>query len=293
MLYEMLAGRRPFAADSVFATMAAVCDAEPAPIEASPELRRLSRSACASGQRSDIGVMGTSIGAGEGCRCAHEAEPVDRRPSVCRDWGAGARRHRRRPGRRHHQRAIDSRGPEGHRANIHVRLQHQAQDVRGMARRWVSITFEGQCAQFENRIRVTAHLIAASDGTQLWSKRYDRELTDVFEIQGEISNAIATELKLSLTNRPIVKATYLALPQVRSRSPGTSLLFPLRSRRASRRLWQASKVHLNRPRICRGARRRSALLLGSDGGGDGGPAGNDAPIGRRCAPGASESIRRL
>ena len=39
----------------------------------------------------------------------------------------------------------------------------------------------------------------------MWSKRYDRELTDVFEIQDEISNAIAIELKVSLTSRPLVK----------------------------------------------------------------------------------------
>jgi Tfp pilus assembly protein PilF len=52
---------------------------------------------------------------------------------------------------------------------------------------------------------VTVRLIAAVDGTQLWSKRYDRDLTDVFEIQDEISNAIAMELKVSLTSRPLVK----------------------------------------------------------------------------------------
>jgi tetratricopeptide (TPR) repeat protein len=50
-----------------------------------------------------------------------------------------------------------------------------------------------------NRIRVTAQLITATDGSHLWSERYDRELADVFEVQDEISAAISTALKVRLT----------------------------------------------------------------------------------------------
>jgi serine/threonine-protein kinase len=57
-----------------------------------------------------------------------------------------------------------------------------------------------------NRIRVSAQLILAHDGTQIWSKHYDRDLIDVFQIQDEISNAIAAELKVSLTRQELVKA---------------------------------------------------------------------------------------
>ena len=85
-------------------------------------------------------------------------------------------------------------------------FKHQAQDVRGMARALgADHILEGSVRTAGNRIRVTAHLIAADDGAQRWSKRYDRDLTDVFEIQDEISNAIAMELKVSLTSRPLVK----------------------------------------------------------------------------------------
>ena len=48
---------------------------------------------------------------------------------------------------------------------------------------------------------VTAQLIQATDGTHLWSQRYDREMADVFAIQDEISSAIADQLKVRLTDR--------------------------------------------------------------------------------------------
>ena len=41
-----------------------------------------------------------------------------------------------------------------------------------------------------SRIRVTAQLITAADGSHLWSERYDREMTDVFAMQDEIAAAI-------------------------------------------------------------------------------------------------------
>lgn len=42
----------------------------------------------------------------------------------------------------------------------------------------------------------------ASDGTHLWSERYDRELADVFALQDQIAQAIATALHVKLTLRP-------------------------------------------------------------------------------------------
>jgi adenylate cyclase len=57
-----------------------------------------------------------------------------------------------------------------------------------------------------NRIRVTAQLISIADGYHLWSERYDREMTDVFAIQDEISQAIADKLRIQLSgNQPLVK----------------------------------------------------------------------------------------
>jgi hypothetical protein len=53
-----------------------------------------------------------------------------------------------------------------------------------------------------NRVRITAQLIAAADGSHLWSERYDRDLTDVFAVQDEIATAIAGKLQVKLRAAP-------------------------------------------------------------------------------------------
>ena len=45
-----------------------------------------------------------------------------------------------------------------------------------------------------SKVRITAQLIQAKDGFHLWSESYDRELTDVFAIQDEISATILQQL---------------------------------------------------------------------------------------------------
>lgn len=57
---------------------------------------------------------------------------------------------------------------------------------------------EGSVRKGANRIRITAQLIGAADGFHLWSERYDRELTDVFALQDEISASITAILKNKL-----------------------------------------------------------------------------------------------
>jgi serine/threonine protein kinase/Tfp pilus assembly protein PilF len=58
---------------------------------------------------------------------------------------------------------------------------------------------EGSVRRAGNRIRVTAQLIKATDGFHLWSERFDRELTDIFAIQDEITHAIASALRFKLS----------------------------------------------------------------------------------------------
>ena len=55
-------------------------------------------------------------------------------------------------------------------------------------------------------MRVTAQLVDADDGHQLWSKRFDRELSDVFAIQDEIAATIVNELRSGLTGAPVDEA---------------------------------------------------------------------------------------
>ena len=83
----------------------------------------------------------------------------------------------------------------------------KVQDIRGIAESLgVDNVLEGSVRTAGQRIRINTQLISAHDGAQLWSKRYDRQLIDVFAIQDEISHAIANELKVSLTPHKLVKA---------------------------------------------------------------------------------------
>ncbi len=62
----------------------------------------------------------------------------------------------------------------------------------------VANILEGSVRKDGTKLRVAAQLIRASDSSQLWSQTYDRELTDVFEVQDEIAGAVVTALKLKL-----------------------------------------------------------------------------------------------
>jgi adenylate cyclase len=57
---------------------------------------------------------------------------------------------------------------------------------------------EGSVRKAGGRVRVTGQLVNSSDGTHIWAERFDRELTDIFAIQDEITHAIVEELKVKL-----------------------------------------------------------------------------------------------
>ena len=74
------------------------------------------------------------------------------------------------------------------------------EDVRKIADTLaVTHVLEGSVRRAGNRIRVTAQLIAATDGSHLWSERYDRELSDIFALQDEMAAAIAGVLRVKLS----------------------------------------------------------------------------------------------
>jgi adenylate cyclase len=56
---------------------------------------------------------------------------------------------------------------------------------------------EGSVRKMGNKLRVNTELINAADGKQLWAQKYDREIVDIFEIQDDIANSIAQNLKLN------------------------------------------------------------------------------------------------
>jgi eukaryotic-like serine/threonine-protein kinase len=85
----------------------------------------------------------------------------------------------------------------------------QNTDIRKIAETLgVANVLEGSVRRSGNRIRVTAQLITAADGSHLWSERYDRELAEVFAVQDEISAAIAGALHARLSPQPAAKPHY-------------------------------------------------------------------------------------
>jgi adenylate cyclase len=58
----------------------------------------------------------------------------------------------------------------------------------------VRTVLEGSVRRQGNRVRITAQLIDASDDYHIWSQTYDRDLSDIFAVQDEISRAITKEL---------------------------------------------------------------------------------------------------
>jgi adenylate cyclase len=58
---------------------------------------------------------------------------------------------------------------------------------------------EGSVRRSGNRLRINAQLIDAEDGTHIWAERYDRMLTDVFELQDEVTQTIVSALAVNLT----------------------------------------------------------------------------------------------
>jgi eukaryotic-like serine/threonine-protein kinase len=83
------------------------------------------------------------------------------------------------------------------------------EDVRQIAQALsVNHVLEGSVRRAGDRVRVTTQLIAAADGSHLWSERYDRPMTDVFAVQDEIALAITTALKGKLAAAPAAPRQY-------------------------------------------------------------------------------------
>lgn len=75
----------------------------------------------------------------------------------------------------------------------------QNQDIQNIGKQLgVSTILEGSIRKSGTKVRITAQLIQADNGFHMWSETYDRELTDIFQIQDEISAAIVDSLKETL-----------------------------------------------------------------------------------------------
>jgi len=81
-----------------------------------------------------------------------------------------------------------------------VKVQQVAEELG------VRYVLEGSVRKAGDQIRITAQLIDALNGHHIWSKRYDRNLGDIFAVQDEITKNIITAMQVKLTAGEEVKA---------------------------------------------------------------------------------------
>jgi adenylate cyclase len=73
-------------------------------------------------------------------------------------------------------------------------------DIREIGRDLgVRSVLEGSIRRAGNRVRITAQLIDAGSGGHLWAERYDRDWTDIFEVQDDVTRRIVEALKITLS----------------------------------------------------------------------------------------------
>jgi serine/threonine protein kinase/tetratricopeptide (TPR) repeat protein len=225
VFYEMLSGRRAFPGDSAIAIMAAILHKEPAPLPLAPALQhildRSLRKSPADRFQSMALVKEALLAAISGISSHATAalphleapsSPVDRTPSIAVLPFANMSRD-----------SDDEYFSDGLAEEIINALTQvpelkviartsafafkgKNEDIRKIAETLgVSSVLEGSVRRAGARIRVTAQLIRAEDGSHLWSQRYESEMTDVFAIQDEISAAIVQQLRLNLMGHSLLK----------------------------------------------------------------------------------------
>ena len=69
-----------------------------------------------------------------------------------------------------------------------VRVQDVGRDLG------VNYVVEGSIRKAGNRVRLTVQLVEAATGNHVWAERYDRDLTDIFELQDELTRTIVATL---------------------------------------------------------------------------------------------------
>jgi adenylate cyclase len=71
----------------------------------------------------------------------------------------------------------------------------------------VRYVLEGSVRRIGEKIRITAQLIDATDGTHVWAKRYDRPAAKIFDVQDEVSREIAGTLLANISKADLGKAS--------------------------------------------------------------------------------------
>ena len=138
---------------------------------------------------------------GRELRSLHGTKAVDRGPAFHQhERRSRAGIFRRRHHRGHHHRSSQGYRPVGDRPQLGLHLQGQGRRSRRRSARELGVGYllEGSVRKAGQRVRITAQLIDGRDGRHLWADRYDRDLTDIFAIQDEITKTIVEQLKVKL-----------------------------------------------------------------------------------------------
>jgi TolB-like protein/Tfp pilus assembly protein PilF len=84
--------------------------------------------------------------------------------------------------------------------NSSFQFKGKVQDSRAIGQMLgVGNLLEGSVRKAADRVRIAVQLVRATDGSQLWSQSYDRELKDILAVQEEIAKEISEKLRLKLT----------------------------------------------------------------------------------------------
>jgi serine/threonine-protein kinase len=212
VLYELLSGRRAFDGSTTAESISSVLRDEPAPLTAPDSLTRITARCLRKSASDRFPSMAAVKAALEEAVLASSTKP----PSVAVLPFANMSRD-----------SDDEYFSDGLAEEIINMLAHipglkviartsafafkgKHQDIRTIAAALgVENILEGSVRRAGNRIRVTAQLVTATDGSHLWSERYDRDLADVFAVQDEIAGAIAEILRGKLMSAPVTPHRYV------------------------------------------------------------------------------------
>lgn len=89
----------------------------------------------------------------------------------------------------------------GRNSSFQFRDSKESSEIIG-ARLGVAHLLEGSVRRAADVVRISAELVNATDGSTLWSQHYDRPYKDLFELQDDITTAVASALKTKLLNTP-------------------------------------------------------------------------------------------
>jgi eukaryotic-like serine/threonine-protein kinase len=205
VLYEMISGSRAFGGTSALQMMNAVVRDEPPPLQTSPSLERIVRRCLQKlpGQR--FQTMG-EIRVALDQPLTEPSRPIERVPSIAvlpfANMSADKENEYFSDGLAEEIINVLANLPGLKVAGRTSSFFFRGKDVEFAEigkRLNVDHILEGSVRKAGSRIRVTAQLVKVADGFHLWSERYDRELTDIFALQDEVTHAIADALRVKLS----------------------------------------------------------------------------------------------